>query len=345
MPRTIHVRDDVGGQPLEAGLRKWLGSAGAQGDLVRARRVTLNGNLCTDAGRPLRSGDVVKILEHPQSEPPKASDVTVRYVDDHLLVVEKPAGMTTMRYGNEVSASGRRDRLPTLLDLLPSVVAHKLATSGPPKTSRSIPHGRPRPAAERRQALKPIIRPVHRLDRDTSGLMVFARSPAAEATLTQMFRDHAYERIYEAVVEGRIEAQTIETYLADDRGDGKRGSVADPSIGKKAVTHVRPVEHFGSLTLVECRLETGRTHQIRIHLAERGHPLCGDKDYRAPYGSKPVRDTSGSPRLALHAGGLSFKHPVTGKPLDFHAPLPKDLAAFVRRLRKDARKSDARHES
>lgn len=342
MSRTIHVREEFGGRTLDAGLRAWMKGEGPTTSLVKTRRIMLNGNICTDGSCELREGDVVKVLDYPQSAPPTIADIAVRYLDDHLAVVEKPAGMTTMRYGNEVSASGRRDRLPTLLDLLPTVIARKLAASGPPKSNKPAPHGRPRPAAERRQAQKPMIRPVHRLDRDTSGLMVFARSIPAEESLTQMFRDHAYERIYTAIVAGDVSLQTIESLLADDRGDGRRGSVTDETVGKRAVTHVKPVERVQDWTVVECRLETGRTHQIRIHLAESGHPLCGDRDYRGPMGVKPAPDRSGAPRLALHAGGLSFRHPVTSKPLAFQAALPKDLSDFLKRLRREAKKSDDR---
>ncbi|MCH5378205.1 MAG: pseudouridine synthase, partial [Planctomycetes bacterium] len=100
-----------------------------------------------------------------------------------------------------------------------------------------------------------------------------------------------------------------------------------------AVTHVQPLESLGEYTLLECRLETGRTHQIRIHLAELGHPVCGDPVYRGPVGSAPVSDRSGAPRLALHAARLGFAHPANGPPLHCELPLPRDLHRFVERLR------------
>jgi 23S rRNA pseudouridine1911/1915/1917 synthase len=96
---------------------------------------------------------------------------------------------------------------------------------------------------------------------------------------------------------------------------------------------VKPVERLPGYTVVECQLETGRTHQIRIHLSEAGHPLCGDKVYRGPYPGKPTSDESGAPRVALHAAELAFEHPITGETLKFVMPLPADLAAFVNRLR------------
>jgi 23S rRNA pseudouridine1911/1915/1917 synthase len=178
------------------------------------------------------------------------------------------------------------------------------------------------------------VRAVHRLDRDTSGLLVFARSVTAERHLMQQFRRHTTHRRYLAVVRGNVAAQTISTRLVRDRGDGRRGSTRLPEVGKVAVTHVRPVERLGPYTLLECRLETGRTHQIRIHLSERGYPLCGEKVYDQPLFGEATPDESGAPRLALHAAELGFEHPVTGEPMRFEMPLPDDLLAFLEALRK-----------
>lgn len=149
----------------------------------------------------------------------------------------------------------------------------------------------------------------------------------------EQFRKHTTQRRYLAIVEGHVEAQTIETRLVRDRGDGRRGSTDKPNVGKRAVTHVKPLEDLDGYTLIECRLETGRTHQIRIHLSELGHPLCGEKVYRKPLGGKPIPDRSGAPRLALHAASLGFQHPISGKPLYFESPLPKDLTKLLERLR------------
>ena len=105
-------------------------------------------------------------------------------------------------------------------------------------------------------------------------------------------------------------------------------------MGKRAVTHVRPLEYLGGYTLVECRLETGRTHQIRIQLAEAGHPLCGEKVYNKPLFGKPIADDSGAQRQALHAAELGFPHPITGQPLHFTMPLPADFQQLLARLRR-----------
>jgi 23S rRNA pseudouridine1911/1915/1917 synthase len=341
-PRTIHVAANQTEQALHAFLRSALpeSSANQVRGLIERRHVQLNGNLCLDAARPVKAGDVVKVLAHPAAAPPTPRDVRIRFLDAHLVVVEKPAGMTTMRYGDEVSASGRRNRQATLLDLLPALVAREAERNGEKRPAAARPLSRSRRRANPRtpgaaRALPPVrIFPVHRLDRDTSGLMVFARTKEAERALTDMFREHDLERVYLAVAAGTVEAQTIESHLADDRGDGRRGSVADPASGKRAVTHVRPLEALAGYTLIECRLETGRTHQIRIHLAERGHPLCGDRTYRQPLGARATADTSGAPRLALHAAELRFSHPVTRREVSFHARLPEELAGFVERLRR-----------
>jgi 23S rRNA pseudouridine1911/1915/1917 synthase len=178
------------------------------------------------------------------------------------------------------------------------------------------------------------LRVVHRLDRDTSGLIVFARTVEAGRHLVQMFRKHDLERVYWAVAHGRVRAQTIESYLVRDRGDGLRGSTRLAGVGKRAVTHLRPIEYLNGYTLVECRIETGRTHQIRIHLAEAGHIVCGEKVYRRRLHGPPLEDQSGAERQALHAARLALKHPVTGASLEFEMSLPPDMVRLLARLRR-----------
>ncbi|MFO1093663.1 MAG: RluA family pseudouridine synthase [Planctomycetaceae bacterium] len=164
--------------------------------------------------------------------------------------------------------------------------------------------------------------------------MVFARTPAAEQHLVRQFKKHSNERVYWAVVHGHPAAQTFDTQFIRDRGDGLRGSTDKPDEGERAVTHVRPLEQLGNYSLIECVLETGRTHQIRIHLSEAGHLVCGDPIYRKRMNGPPVNDASGAPRLALHAARLAFDHPATGERLEFEAPLSDDLERFVSRLRR-----------
>src|SRR5262249_52452527 len=151
----------------------------------------------------------------------------------------------------------RRALAPTLEDLVPKLIAAR--------------EGRVR------KGPLPRLRVVHRLDKETSGLVVFARSVAAERNLGKQFHAHTVVRRYLAVVPGHLPPQTISTRLVRDRGDGRRGSSPLLDAGKEAVTHIEVVERLRGYTVLACRLETGRTHQIRIHLAERGHPVCGEK--------------------------------------------------------------------
>jgi 23S rRNA pseudouridine1911/1915/1917 synthase len=130
-----------------------------------------------------------------------------------------------------------------------------------------------------------------------------------------------------------VQSQTIHTWLVRDRGDGRRGGSASLGQGKEAITHVEVVERLPGYTVLACRLETGRTHQIRIHLAELGHPVCGEKVYNRRPGELPLPDNSGVPRLALHATELGFAHPATGAAMDWTMPLPADLQAFLKKLR------------
>ena len=266
----------------------------------------------------------------------------IRFADAQVVVVEKPAGVTTMRHAEEAAEFGRRARrfLPTtLLDLLPSVLARHEATKtrqrpGVKDRFKRKPQSPPRllsPSPSR------FLRAVHRLDKDTSGLVVFARTPEAERHLGRQFRAHSIERCYLAVVRGRTRPGTIDTWLVPDRGDGRRGSSTESGTGQRAITHVRIVEDLGDFTLIECRLETGRTHQVRIHLGEAGTPLCGERIYDRPLHGRPLPDTSRAPRLALHAARLEFDHPTTGRRMTWTSPLPEDLARLVRRLRNTQR--------
>jgi 23S rRNA pseudouridine1911/1915/1917 synthase len=225
----------------------------------------------------------------------------VRFQDEHVVVVEKPPGLTTMRHAHEAAEFGSRGRryLPaTLADILAGQLGGK-------------------------------VRAVHRLDNETSGLVVFASTVAAERALGKQFREHSVERCYLALVRGRARSQRIESRLARDRGDGRRGSAAE---GQRAVTHVRVVEKLGDFTLVECRLETGRTHQVRIHLGEAGTPISGDHIYDRPLHGRPLPDASGMSRIALHAATLGFMHPATGKRMQWKSELPADMRALVKRL-------------
>ena len=335
--QNYHVSPSEARLTLSAALRHWLtGQSWSHvRQLLQNRQVQVNGNLCLDEARRLKVGDVVKVTAEPLAKPPDATDVQIQFLDADLVVVEKPAGMTTMRHVEERFWPARRKQLqPTLDEVLPAAITRHMgprATRKRPKPNQINPRV---PFRDERPPKPPRIRPVHRLDRDTSGLMVFARSVPAEQHLIKQFAKHTIERVYQAIVLGTVEARTIESYLIRDRGDGKRGSSPHPEDAQRAVTHVRPLEQLNGYTLVECRLETGRTHQIRIHLAECGHVVCGEKIYHQPLKGKPLPDRSGAPRIALHAAELGFEHPLTQETLHFHSPLPDDMQDLLQNLRK-----------
>jgi 23S rRNA pseudouridine1911/1915/1917 synthase len=295
-------------QPSWALVRGW----------IEGRRVKVADAVCTDPARRLKEGDRVEFLARPVTAPPGATadDLVVRHLDEHVVVVEKAAGINTVRHPAEREWRDKRRRLdPTLQDLTRWAIAKRLN-----KPARSLPP----------------LRIVQRLDRETSGLVVFARSVLAERELGRQFRKHTVVRRYLAVVPGYLKPQTIRSNLVRDRGDGRRGSTNLPDAGKPAVTHVAVEERLPGYTVLSCRLETGRTHQIRIHLSEAGHPVCGDRVYHRKPTGEVMPDTSGSPRLALHATELGFEHPVTVEHLHWTMPLPPDLSRFVERLKANA---------
>jgi 23S rRNA pseudouridine1911/1915/1917 synthase len=286
--------------------------------LIETRHVRTGDELCLDPARRLHAGDVLELLDRSAPKPREQETIVIRYLDEHLVVVEKPSGLSTVRHPVEREWNARRKALsPTLEDLVPKLIAQK----------------------ERRTRKGPLprLRIVQRLDKETSGLVVFARTVAAEQGLGRQFRRHTVIRRYLAVVPGCITPRTMVSHLVRDRGDGRRGSTTVKELGKEAITHVEVVEKLPGYTILACRLETGRTHQIRIHLAELGHPVCGEKVYnRRPHGT-PQPDSSGAPRLALHAAELGFVHPITDQELHWSMSLPPDLEAFVQRLRRRGR--------
>jgi 23S rRNA pseudouridine1911/1915/1917 synthase len=183
---------------------------------------------------------------------------------------------------------------------------------------------------------RPSLGIVHRLDKETSGVLVFTRTWLAKQSLTQQFRAHTVHRRYLAIAHGVVRAGTIRSHLVADRGDGLRGSVRSSERarrggeGQLAVTHVEPVEALDGATLVACRLETGRTHQIRVHLSEGGHPVVGERVYVRGFQG----DVIPAPRLMLHAAELGFVHPATQVEVRFERPPPKDFQETLARLRR-----------
>ena len=287
--------------------------------LVRGNQVRVAGSVCSEPRELLRPGEHIVVQFGPVGHAPgaKASGEfgpkpVLIHVDAHLVVANKPPGLTTMRHAREAKEFGARGKHylpPTLQDLLPDILA--------------------------KDTHKPSVRAVHRIDNETSGLVVFALTPQAESNLGRQFRAHSTDRLYRALVRGRPKEGRIESWLVRDRGDGRRGSGSQEE-GQRAVTHVRVVEALGDFSLVECRLETGRTHQVRLHLGEEGFPLCGERVYDRPPHGKPLPDASGAKRVMLHAATLGFDHPATGERVRWEAPLPKDMNDLLKRLRRSA---------
>jgi 23S rRNA pseudouridine1911/1915/1917 synthase len=308
--RFVAAAPQSGGTVLAA-LRGWLPGQSWSDlrKLLAARRVLVNDALCLDEARRLTAGEIIEVSGRAQAAPPTAADVRLVWMDDALVVVDKPSGMITLRHPSERGWSNeRKGRQPALDDIVPELIARQ---------------------HRGREAVAPLFS-VHRIDRGTSGLLVFARQIEAQQSLIDQFTRHSVERMYLAVVQGTLTARTFESRLVDDRGDGLRGSTREPAAGQRAVTHVRPIERLAGWTLLECRLETGRTHQIRIHLSEAGHPVYGDTKYGLPRGAN---DESTLQRLALHAATLGFDHPSAGRRLSFESRPPRDFQALVERLR------------
>ncbi|MCC6420232.1 MAG: RluA family pseudouridine synthase [Gemmataceae bacterium] len=317
--QTFAVTGPLADQTLAAALRQWLPeqSWSQVRRLIAARRVRLNGELILDPARRVHAGDTVALLGESAPPPRHVEAVVICHLDEHVVVVEKPAGIPTVRHPSERDwKQHRRALAPTLDDLTQQQIVAR--------------EGRPR------KGPPPRLRIVHRIDKETSGLVVFARTTAAESGLGKQFQAHTVTRRYLTVVPGFVLPQRIASRLMRDRGDGRRGSTTGAEQGKEAVTHVGVIERLPGYTLLECRLETGRTHQIRIHLAELGHPVCGDRVYRGKLGLSPIEDESGAPRLALHAAELGFVHPATGAKMGWAMPLPDDLQEFLARLRSGA---------
>lgn len=262
--------------------------------------ITVGDAVCTEKKYSAAAGERVLIrVPEPQRLSIEGENIPLNivYEDDDVLVVNKPAGMVV--HPAPGSPSG------TLVNALLYRYGDKLST------------------------INGVIRPgiVHRIDKDTSGLLMVARNDRAHESLSRQLAEHSITRRYRAIVRDNIREDegTIRGPIGRDPGNRLRNAVV-ASGGKPAVTHFRVLERFGRFTLVECALETGRTHQIRVHMSYIRHPLLGDKLYGPANGE-------GAARQMLHAGVLGFVHPRTHEYMEFEAPLPEDFSRVLNRLR------------
>ncbi|MBX3274369.1 MAG: RluA family pseudouridine synthase [Sandaracinaceae bacterium] len=299
---AIEGRAEDDGQTLAAHVRRLCDVPWSRAKaLCASGRVWLDGARALDPARRVAAGSLVRIEpEARRVRPGVLADEALVHLDAELVVVDKPAGTLTLPFEGD-----ERDTL------VHRVRALLLSRAG------------------RKGARDPFVGVVHRLDKDTTGVLVFARTMAAKRALEAQLRAHTMGRRYLAIAHGAPQATTHTSWIARDRGDGLRGSVRDPRDAKRSVTHVEVLERLRGASLVACRLETGRQHQIRIHLAEAGCPLVGERVY--------VRDYDGpridAPRPMLHAAELALDHPRTGERVRFERPPPADFQATLTRLR------------
>jgi len=282
--------------------------------LCSSGKVSLDDEPALDPAARVRAGQRVALRPNAPRPNNAPAGFKIVFDDAHLVVIEKPSGISSVPY--------ERKETGTAMDLI---------------------RGAWRRGGRRATATPLYI--VHRIDKDTSGLLCFAKTRLAERALHGTFQRHEADRAYLALAEGNVTAQRIESRLVADRGDGIRGSTTHAGQGQHAVTFVEPVARYprgaaqAKATLCRVRLETGRTHQIRIHLSERGHPLVGETVYVRDL-LRAGRQPLPAARLMLHAGLLGLAHPVTAAPLEFRAPPPEDFMQELERMggaRDDAR--------
>jgi 23S rRNA pseudouridine1911/1915/1917 synthase len=276
--------------------------------LIGGGRVNGAAGVLWDPALKVKGGEAIAlVIPAPRPSHTQAQDIPLEIVfeDDHLLVVDKPAGLVVH------PAAGNYDG--TLVNALLHHCAGRLSGIG----------GVARPGI------------VHRIDKDTSGLLLVAKTDPAHEHLSRQFAAHTVDRRYRAVVIGQPvpPAGRIEAALARSSSNRQKMAIVAEGRGKHAITHYRTVQPLAGAALVECRLETGRTHQIRVHMASIGHALLGDATYgKAPGNLAVSLRELGFARQALHAATLGFEHPVRKEKLSFESALPADIVELIGRL-------------
>lgn len=303
--REFVVAREATGERLDVFLARQMPdwSRSAIQRLIRQGLVTAGEETTMKSGAEVKTGDRIRVCAQPEETRalPEDLPLTVVYEDDDLLVVNKPAGMV-VHVGAGVKSG-------TLVNAL---LGHIRALS--------------RVGGNERPGI------VHRLDKMTSGLLVVAKNDAAHRHLSEQFKSRAVRKTYVALVHGRVERAHGEIDLPVGRDPVRRTRMKVGGIAPRpALTEYRVLRTIGHFTLLEALPHTGRTHQIRVHLASLGHPVAGDTTYGAPGKLRwEGRDTPTLPRTFLHAAKLAFAHPTTGAPLAFEAPLPEELTEFLR---------------
>ncbi len=268
--------------------------------LIEEGRVCVNGRAAAKSAR-LAGGETVTV-DIPEVRDtalvPQDIPLDVVYEDEDVIVVNKPKGLVVH------PAPGHPDG--TLVNALLHHCGDSLSGIG----------GEKRPGI------------VHRIDRDTSGLIIAAKNDAAHLALSAQLKDHSLSRTYECLVTGSMKQDSGTVDAPIDRAPGDRKKMAVVPAGRRAVTHWEVIARYSGVTHLRCRLETGRTHQIRVHMAYIGHPILGDTVYGA---KKPVPGLTGQ---CLHATGLRFVHPRTGQVVELHCPLPEEFTRMLEKLEK-----------
>ena len=274
--------------------------------LIASGAVTRDGVMVRDPAKRAAAGDRLHVaVPNPSLPHNEAQDIplVIAYEDEHLIVIDKPAGLVVH------PAAGNLDG--TLVNALLHHCQGSLSGIG----------GVARPGI------------VHRIDKDTSGLMVAAKTDRAHEGLARQFHDHSIDRRYRAIVGGRPRPAEGKVDAPLARSATNRKKIAIVAGGKRAVTHYRTMEPLHDAALVECRLETGRTHQVRVHMASIGHALLGDPVYGRTKGAqKALLETLGFRRQALHAAYLGFIHPVKSTALAFESAMPADMQELFTEL-------------
>ena len=307
-PIALHliVPDDYAGLRLDQALVRFFPehSRSRLQEWITRQQVKVDGEFATTKQK-VWGGEILEVLPqtHPSEQPYLAEDIALEilYEDDALLVINKPVGL--------VVHPGSGNWEGTLLN--------------------ALLHHAPQLASIPRAGI------VHRLDKNTSGLLVVAKTLAAQTALVRQLEARSVQREYLALVHGELtRAGKVDAPIG--RHPTQRVKMAVVESGKAALTHYQIEERFPSCTLLRCRLETGRTHQIRVHMARIGHPLVGDSVYvKGPQKCVPQLRAllSSFPRQALHATRLALEHPVSGEMMEWHAPLPQDMQQLLQQIK------------